>query len=188
MTWLKTQVPRQILSGDLELRCYKTSDARFLGEAISASLQELKPWMPWAKTEPLPLSRRVELIEGWRLDWEDGLEFVMGIFRNGSIVGSTGLHLRGVEGQLEIGYWVKSDVCGEGIATRSTRALLQTAFDFPEVQEIQILHDKANERSRRVPEKLGFKFLSEEEREPLSPGDVGIACLWSMTKERWLTL
>jgi RimJ/RimL family protein N-acetyltransferase len=188
MTWLKTEVPRRIVIGDLELRCYEMTDAHYLGEAIVSSLPELEPWMPWAKFEPLTLSRRADLINGWRQDWDEGAEFVMGIFRNGNIVGSTGLHLRGTDGQLEIGYWVKSDACGEGIATRSTRALVETAFTLPEVQEVQILHDKANVKSRRVPEKLRFESRSEEARDPLSPGDVGIACLWSMTRERWVAL
>ncbi len=188
MTWIRSQIPRRIVEDDLELRCYELTDAYALSDAVATSLLELEPWMPWANFEPLSLEERAELIENWRRDWDKGLEFVMGIFRHGHLVGSSGFHLRGEVGQLEIGYWVKSESVGEGIATRSSCTLLETAFNLPEVEEVHILHDKANVKSRRVPEKLGFELLLEQERAPQTSGDSGIACLWSMTRDRWAML
>ena len=188
MTWLVSQIPRRIQADDVELRCYEVADAEALSDAVTTSLSELEPWMPWAKCEPQSVEERSELIEAWRREWDKGHEFIMGIFREGRLVGSSGFHLRGDAGQLEIGYWVRSDSVGEGIATRSTRALVEAGFKLSEVKEIHIAHDKANVKSRRVPEKLGFQLLREETRPPLTPGDSGIACLWSMTRDRWKVL
>ena len=188
MTWIRSQVPRRIMAEDVELRCYEFTDAYPLSEAVASSLSDLEPWMPWAKFEPQTLEQRAELIETWRREWDMGNEFVMGIFLNGTLVGSSGLHLRGEAGQIEIGYWVSSNFVGQGIATRSSRALMNAAFALPEVNEVHILHDKANVNSQRVPEKLGLELLKEEPRPPQSPGESGTACLWSMTRERWEAL
>ncbi len=188
MSWIRSQVPRRIVAEDIELRCYEFTDAYPLCDAVASSISELEQWMPWAKFEPQSLEQRAELIETWRREWDRGNEFVIGIFRHGTLVGSSGFHLRGDVGQLEIGYWVSTAFAGQGIATRSSRALTKAAFELPEVNEVHIIHDKANVKSRRVPEKLGFDLLREEPRAPQSPGDSGVACLWSMTKERWEAL
>lgn len=185
MSWLRSQIPHRIQFDDMELRRYEMTDAYSLCEAVASSLSELMPWMPWAQWEPQSLEQRAELIETWQLQWAAGREFVMGIFQRGELVGSSGFHSRGDAGQLEIGYWVRSDCVGTGIATRSSRALVDVAFRLPEVREVQILHDKANVKSQRVPEKLGFDLLREEPRDPQSPGDIGIACIWSMSRQKW---
>jgi hypothetical protein len=39
--------------------------------------------MPWARFEPLTLTERVRLIEGWTRDWEEGGDVVFGVFLDG---------------------------------------------------------------------------------------------------------
>ncbi|MES2731624.1 MAG: hypothetical protein V4714_07745 [Bacteroidota bacterium] len=36
----------------LVIRCYEPSDAEKLKNAITESLDHLRPWMPWAQNEP----------------------------------------------------------------------------------------------------------------------------------------
>src|SRR3546814_10819142 len=74
------------------------------------------------------------------------------------VVGGSGLHGRvGLE-QLDIGYWVRADRGGRGVATAVSRALTVAAFQVPGVQRVRIQCEDTNHRSARVPEKLGYRF------------------------------
>jgi len=42
----------RIQTDRLLIRCYSPEDAPKLKEAIDASLDHLRPWMPWAKDDP----------------------------------------------------------------------------------------------------------------------------------------
>jgi RimJ/RimL family protein N-acetyltransferase len=44
----------------LVLRCWEPADAEALNAAIDASLEHLRPWMPWANDEPADLQARIE--------------------------------------------------------------------------------------------------------------------------------
>jgi RimJ/RimL family protein N-acetyltransferase len=185
MTWLKTEVPRRIVIGDLELRCYEMTDAHYLGEAIVSSPPELEPWMPWAQFEPQSVTQREELIAQWGKDWEEKKAFPVGIFRDDQLVGCSGLHLRHGVGQLEIGYWVRTSCVGQGIATRVTGALTDVALALPEVHEVLIAHDVANIRSQIIPERLGFTMVKDYDNAAEANSSTGRTRLWSMKREAW---
>lgn len=185
MNWLVSDIPREIRIDDLVIRQFVSEDAAQLAEAVTESLPELLQWMPWAKFEPQTVSQREELIRLWQLDWEERKDFPMGIFRDGIMVGSSGLHVRHGEGQLEIGYWVRTSCTGQGIATRSSRALTDAAFSMDEVNEVLISHDLANVRSQSVPERLGYSLVKEYETDPNAIADTGRMRLWSMKKTLW---
>jgi hypothetical protein len=57
------------------LRCYDPKDAPLLKEAIDSSLGHLRPWMPWAKNEPLPLEQKIELLRTFRGEFDLGTNF-----------------------------------------------------------------------------------------------------------------
>src|SRR5690606_27441365 len=65
-------------------------------------------------------------------------------------------HPRIGPGAREIGYWVRVDQAGRGIATEATAALTRIAFEIEGIRRVEVRCDPANSRSRRVPEKLGF--------------------------------
>ena len=171
---------------DLLVRPLEVADASQVVEAVTESLPELKQWMPWAEFEPQSVSQREELILQWEKDWEEKKGFPVGIFRNNELVGCSGFHLRHGVGQLEIGYWVRTSCVGQGIATRTTQALTDAAFELPEVQEVLIAHDIANVRSQSVPERLGFTVVKDFDTEIEAASTTGRNRLWSMTREMWL--
>jgi RimJ/RimL family protein N-acetyltransferase len=43
----------------LVLRCWHPTDAPLLKAAIDASLEHLRPWLPWAQYEPTDLHRKI---------------------------------------------------------------------------------------------------------------------------------
>ena len=185
MSWLVSDIPKEISIDDLVIRQFVVADAVQMVEAVTESLPELLQWMPWAKFEPQSVLQREDLIRRWQLDWVDNKDFPMGIFRDGEMVGASGLHLRHGEGQLEIGYWVRTSCTGQGIATRASRALTDAAFAMVEVNEVFIAHDIANVRSQSVPERLGYSLVKEYSDDPNAIAKTGRIRLWSMKKNLW---
>ena len=140
------------------IRCWEPRDARLLKEAIDSSLEQLRPWMPWARAEPQELSEKTALLRRFRGQFDLGTDFVMGIFDSDEreVLGGTGLHKRRGADALEIGYWIRSSHVGRGLATESSAALTRVAFDLCDVDRVEIRIDPANEASLPVPRKLGF--------------------------------
>lgn len=185
MPWLQSEIPRRIVIDDLVIRCLETTDANQVVDAVTESLPELLQWMPWAKFEPQSVVQREALILQWNKDWEEKRDFPFGIFRKEQLVGCTGFHLRHGEGQLEIGYWVRTSCVGQGIATRTSRALTKAAFVLPEIQEVLIAHDVANIRSQSIPKRLGFTADKAYDTEQNADSATGRNQLWSMKREAW---
>jgi RimJ/RimL family protein N-acetyltransferase len=130
-----------------------------LKDAIDSSLDHLRPWMPWAAHEPTSLDAKVELLRQFRGRFDLGEDFVYGIFDRDEteVVGGAGLHTRIGSDGLEIGYWIRASRIGAGLATEMTAALTRVAFEVFSVDRVEIRVDPVNERSARIPLKLGFR-------------------------------
>lgn len=167
------RLPYRIVTDRLVLRCWQPADAPLLKEAVDASLDHLRPWMPWAHDHPQPLEATVELLRTFRGRFDLGEDFVYGIFDAAEerVVGGSGLHTRLGAGALEIGYWIRADAAGRGLATETAAALTRAAFEFAAVDRVEIHVDPANERSLRIPRRLGFaEEATLRRRLPPQPG------------------
>lgn len=60
--------------------------------------------------------------------------------------------------RIEIGYWMSQYVQGKGIMIRSVRKLIEFAFSELGMNRIQIKVAVNNDKSKRIPEKLGFRM------------------------------
>lgn len=60
--------------------------------------------------------------------------------------------------KIEIGYWLSQYVQGKGIMTQSVLRLLKLAFNDMGMNRVQIKVAVGNQKSRNIPERLGFKF------------------------------
>jgi ribosomal-protein-serine acetyltransferase len=178
-----TSPPPQILTDRLMLRPWGLEDADVLDAAITASLEHLRPWMPWIADEPLDREKRLEVLRRFRDEWQAGEAFHFGMFRDGEAVGGTGLHRRIGPGGIEIGYWVHVDHVGQGIATEAAGALTTLAFELAEVERVEIHHDVANPASGRVPAKLGYTMIEEREVAPAAPGETGRQLIWELRRD-----
>jgi RimJ/RimL family protein N-acetyltransferase len=58
----------------------------------------------------------------------------------------------------EIGYWVNTDLAGNGYATEVVHELVKYAFDELGAKRLSILTDSRNTASERVAEKCGFEY------------------------------
>ncbi len=140
------------------LRCWEPRDAAALKEAVDSSLDHIRPWMPWAENEPQTIGEKVELIRGFRGLFDTDQDYVYGIFSRdeSEVWGGTGLHKRHGEEAFEIGYWIRESRAGQGLATEASAALTRVAFEVSGVDRVEIRVDPPNDRSRRVPLKLGY--------------------------------
>ena len=142
----------------LVVRCWEPQDAPLLKAAIDASIEHLRPWMPFIANEPQPVQAKIELIRKWRSKFDADTEYVYGIFTRDETqaIGSSGLHTRLGPHAREIGYWVHQDFIGQGFATETAAALTKVAFEVDRVERIEIHCDANNDRSAAVARKLGY--------------------------------
>lgn len=177
-------LPETVLTPRLTLRVWRLEDAPALERAVEESREHLRPWMPWAN-EP-PESTTEEFIADRREKWLGGGDATYGVFADGEVVGGTGLHTRRGPRTLEIGYWIHVAHVGRGYATELSTSLTDAAFTVEGIEWVEIRHDRANSRSRAVPEKLGFTLVQETPGERLTSGDEGVDCTWSVDRAAWL--
>lgn len=171
--------PEPLYVGEYVVRKYEKADAQALVDAVTESCEHLRPWMPWILYEPQSVTQREDLIKTWSEAWDERTEFVMGIFLGDRVVGGTGLHLRGAENTVDIGYWVHVEYLKKGIATQVSQALVDTAFSlWPEIDTVEIDHDEANAASSAIPRSLNFTRVGVSPREPQAPNEVGILVRW----------
>jgi RimJ/RimL family protein N-acetyltransferase len=160
-------------------------DVDALGAAIAASIEHLRPWMPWVAHEPLDRSARLELIDNWSGDRNSGGDEVFGVFLGSEVVGGSGLHRRSGPDTLEIGYWIHVGHIRKGFATEAASALTTRAFEDPAIAFVEIHHDRANIASAGVPRRLGYELVAERPDAIEAPGEVGIDCCWRVARENW---
>jgi RimJ/RimL family protein N-acetyltransferase len=158
VSWAGPPAPYRIETERLVIRCYEPADAPLLKDAIDSSREHLRPWMPWADSEPQTLDEQTELLRGFRSAFDAGENFVHGIFSRDEtqVLGGTGLHPRIDPGGLEIGYWVRASWTRRGVVTESTAALTRVGFEVCGADRIEIRIEPGNEASFGVPRKLGF--------------------------------
>ncbi|WP_298502470.1 GNAT family N-acetyltransferase [uncultured Methanobrevibacter sp.] len=65
------------------------------------------------------------------------------------------------DGSAELGYWVAEEFWGNGYAVEASEVLVKRAFDELGVKQIYASYRVENSQSKRVLEKLGFKYYSE---------------------------
>lgn len=69
------------------------------------------------------------------------------------------------EGAVELGYWIAEEHWGNGYAVEASKILIEHAFNDLNVKEIYASYRLENNQSKRVLEKLGFKYYFELENE-----------------------
>jgi RimJ/RimL family protein N-acetyltransferase len=76
--------------------------------------------------------------------------------KSGELLGGVGIRPDG-EGAAEIGYWVKREARGRGIAPRAVRLLSEWGLRERGLARISLMTEPANTASQRVAEKAGYR-------------------------------
>lgn len=171
----------------LQLRCWSPGDAPLLDAAIRASLDHLRPWMPWAADEPRSTEERIAFLRRSRGNFDLGVDLTYGILdpAGTEVLGGCGLHDRLGPGALEIGYWIRAGRTGAGLAREAAGALTRVGFEVMGLERIEIHCDPDNLASSRVAARLGYHHEATLERRARRPdGSPRGTMIWTMFRDR----
>ena len=147
----------RIVTERLTLRCWQPRDAPLLKAAIDASLDHLSE-LPWVRAEPQSLEQKIDLLRQFRAKFDLAQDFIYGIFdlNESAVIGGTGLHPRVGPEAAEIGYWIRVERAGNGLATEAAAALTRVAFEIEKLTRVEIHCAPTNLASAAIPKKLGY--------------------------------
>ena len=170
-----TKVPRELLTPRLVLRPWRADDAEQLLPLLEANRAHLEPWIPERVAKPVPLPMLAERLDTFAAAFDADREWRYGMFwrEDSRVLGELSLFPRDAKSRVsfadadrvEIGYWLRADMTGIGIATEAARAALDASAAHPRFTRAEIRCDARNAPSAAVPKRLGFD-LAETEPEP----------------------
>ena len=173
----------------LVIRCYDPKDALYLQKSIQESVEHLRPWLPWVKTEPEELQVKIERLREFRANFDLGKNYIYAIFdpKETELIGGTGLHPRVGSNAFEIGYWINVNHVNKGYATEISAALTKVAFEIEHVNRIEIHCDPKNIKSAAIPKKLGYVYEATlRNRTENIEGEPIDSMIWSILREEYL--
>jgi RimJ/RimL family protein N-acetyltransferase len=183
---LLLEFPEEFTTDRLLIRKPLPGDGKFVYEAIQASLNELKPWMPFAHMNQTEQDVEANIRESIaKFMTREDLRLHLFNKITGEFIGSSGLHRINWDiPKFEIGYWIDTRFSGKGYITESTEAITKFAFTELKAKRVEIRCDSRNTKSRSIPEKLGFTLegilknegISVESKEPRD------TCVFAKTK------
>jgi len=139
----------------ITIRPLARDDAGAVVEAVSESIADLQPWMPWCHPG-YSLEDANTFIDKTRAGLQAGSGFEFAVIVEGTLGGISGINEidRGNR-RANIGYWVRSSMAGRGVAAAAVGLLRDWAFTQTDLVRLEILVAAGNVRSQRVAEKAG---------------------------------
>jgi RimJ/RimL family protein N-acetyltransferase len=157
MNPLLIELPEQLITERLIIRPPRVGDGAHVNDAIRESIDEIRPWMPWAKETPSVEQTEENIRRSVaRFITREDLRLQIHL-RDGTFVGSSGLHRMDWNvPKFEIGYWCRTSLAGRGYITEAVDAIQRFAFESLKANRVEIHMDERNVRSRGIPERLKF--------------------------------
>lgn len=182
---LLRDIPDQIETERLILRCPRPGDGAMVHAAVVETLAELRAWgasLPWAMFEPSVHASEAFCREA-QADYllRKNLPMLMLLKDGGAYVGGCGLHtIDWSVPRFETGYWCRKHLQGRGLVTEAVAAVARWALEDLGAQRIECLADAANGPSRRVAERAGFMLEGVMRHERRGPdGSLRDTCLYA---------
>lgn len=172
------------------MRSLRRSDAKAVFSAIDASRAQLDQFMIWSPSTR-SVKDTVNFIHRTFSERRRGVTLGFGIFNaeTKAYIGNISLlNLRSDIRSAEIGYWIRSDRAGQGLATEASALTLKFAFEEWKAHRVILRAASDNPRSNRVAEKLGFHLDGIQRHELLlSRGWLDLNC-YSLLEEEYRAL
>jgi len=163
-------VPVELRTERLLLRPWRAGDAARLRPVLVANESHLGPWIPARVAELVPLPELARRLAGFAADFLAAREWCYGLFTadERDLLGEVGLYPRdatervpyAAADRVEIGYWLRADRTGQGLATEAARTVLAVAAELPGLTQAEIRCDARNAPSAAVPQRLGFRLAT----------------------------
>jgi RimJ/RimL family protein N-acetyltransferase len=157
---LLINIPEEIETERLIVRAVRPGEGAGINAAVVESIEELKPWMPWAQTVPTVEESEVHGRKAHaKFHAREDLIYRGWLKGTDTFVAGSGLHrIDWSVPKFEIGYFVRTSMAGKGYVTEVVHAMERLAFETLSAERVEIRCDDANERSWRVAERCGFKL------------------------------
>ncbi len=159
-------VPHEIRTARLLLRAWRGEDAAAVQPVLEANRDHLSPWIPARVADPASMAVLAQRLEGFAADFAADREWRYAIVAldDGRVLGEVALFPRSAEGRApyaaadraEIGYWLRADATGRGLATEAAQAMLDLATTLQSIAHVEIRCDARNAASLAIPRRLGF--------------------------------
>ena len=144
------------VDNEIKLGTYTEENAEEVFKVVMKNYDHLYQWSPWLDKN-YSLERAKEFAKICEKQFEEKTSIPLCIKFNGQVVGGTGFNNFNWDYRTtEIGYWLAKDFNGKGIVTKSCWTLMKYAFEKFQLNRVVIKCVPTNERSRKIPEKLGF--------------------------------
>lgn len=185
---LLLDIPDQFTGERVLLRGWQDTDADALYTAIRESAAHIGEWLPWTKEHQTP-DDALAFIRRSQARWALREGFDMGIFArdNGQVLGSIGLTPDQWDlPSFEIGYWLHQFAEGHGYMSESVRLVIAYCFETLTAERVAICCDARNDRSRAVPERLGFTHEGTHRSDHRgTDGTLRDTMIWAMTPDEF---
>lgn len=144
------------INDQIELKLLEKNDAKELFDVVDHERDYLREWLPWVDSMK-HYTDYEPIIEMWlkQFTMHDGIQ--AGILHNNQLIGMIGFHgIDWTNKKTSIGYWLSEGYQGKGIVTEAVKAFIDIAFNEYKLNRIEIMCGVKNEKSKRIPERLGF--------------------------------
>lgn len=155
----------------LTLRCLAPEDVVARKEAVDSSGDHLKGFFPPKDGAPWTLEAHAAQVRRFRGSFDSDADRAYAVIETatGRYLGEVSLLKRAGIDALEIGYWIRKDATGQGIATEMAQAALKIAFEYDGVKRMDLNCAPENERSAAVARRVGFVFEGRLRDRQLAP-------------------
>lgn len=152
------EVPEEFFTERLKLRMPKPGDGETVNSAIKASMDELKPWMPFVQDDPSAKDTEINTLESHiKFLKRENLRYLIFDKETEEFIGTTGFHdIEWDIPKMEIGYWISSEHGGKGYMAEAVSALTDLAINSFGCRRVEIRCDAENVKSRKIAERLGY--------------------------------
>lgn len=172
----------------LLVRAALPGDGPAINQAIRESINELRPWMPWAQKMPTPEESEA-FARRSHVDFITRASFIMFFFakHTETLLGGSGLRPQNwAVPSFEIGYWIRTSQSGKGLVTEAVRGLTGFAFEHLRARRLEIRCDPRNGRSASVAIRAGYRNEGTLRQQGLSPdGEIRDTTVYAMLSEDW---
>ena len=142
-------------------------------------------WMPWIEQTEGIKDVKKQLWE-WQTFTSGGQQLITFIFYDELLVGSIGfIVLDSPNRKAELGYWVREEMQGKGIITRSCSKLIDYGFRQLALNKVSVKVPSNNSKSAAIPERLGFQKEGVLRQELFIGGRFHDVHLFSLLKKEW---
>lgn len=172
------------ISDDRSLRPLQDSDAEELHQLIERNRSHLAKWLHWAAGQTGADTRAFIRRARGQAHANNGLQAA--ILCDGRLAGVAGYPvLDRPNRRASIGYWLAEEHQGRGTMTGAVRLLVDRAFTVWGLNRVEIRAATENQRSRAVPERLGFRQEAILRKAECVGGDFHDQVVYSALAGEW---